>query len=65
MNSPSLSKSASTRELLDSVRQSHHPLYSPSHLSSFVINTLFNVIVGAVYSTLERQKFVVWFNSYR
>lgn len=61
------------QQLLDSVRQTKHPLESPTQLglASFVINMLFNVLVKAVSSTPKTQmqqmhdKLQIWFMSYR
>ena len=50
-----------------------NPLGTPEHIATFVVNTLFNVILGATYgaaygpdvSSTEPKKITVWFETYR
>ena len=47
-----------------------NPLGTPEHIATFVVNTLFNVILGATYGpdvslTTEPKKMTVWFKTYR
>ena len=46
-----------------------NPLGTPEHIATFVVNTLFNVILGATYGpdvfSTEPKKITVWFETYR
>ena len=64
-----------TRELVDVVRKTQHPLGSPEHLSAFVVGHLFNALVGAAFgqrSSPTSQALVsnpvqmlMWYRAYR
>ncbi len=66
------SPDSSAEVLLGVVRQTRYPLGSPFHLSSFVINTFFNSLVGSSFlvsddssQDTQYRRLEVWFNSYR
>ena len=63
------SPSSSAEQLLNAVRLTNHPLGTPSHLSSFVINTLFNALMAAAFNSSDAKsthnKLAIWFRSYR
>jgi len=59
-----------SQEFITAVRLTPHPLGTPEHLSSFVVNTLFNAIVGSIYGpdsseVTVLEKTAIWFRAYR
>ena len=64
-----------TRELVDIVQKTQHPLGTPEHLSAFVVGHLFNALVGAAFgstvsSTSQElvtnpDKIQMWYKAYR
>ena len=48
-------------------RTPHNPLGTTEHIATFVVNTLFNAILGSAYDTVEvfPEKMTVWFKAYR
>ena len=66
--SPSVRRTS--QEFIDAVHLTPHPLGTPEHLSSFVVNTLFNAIVGSTYGhdsseVTVLEKTAIWFRAYR
>ena len=66
------SPTSPVEQLLSAVRETRHPLGSPSHLTTFVITTLFNALVAATLlpsniasETQAHDKLAIWFKSYR
>lgn len=51
------------------VQQAQHPLGTPGQLSAFIINTLFNALVGSTYGQETQdsitEKMTIWYKSYR
>lgn len=64
-----------TKELVDVVQQTRHPLGTPEHLSAFVVSHLFNALVGAAYGQAKSPssqelvsnpgKMLEWYKAYR
>ena len=64
-----------TKQLVDVVHKTRHPLGSPEHLSAFVVGHLFNALVGAAFgqckSPTSRElvsnpaKMKMWYRAYR
>ena len=64
-----------TKELVNVVQQTRHPLGTPEHLSAFVVSHLFNALVGAAYSQAKSpspqelasnpEKLLEWYKAYR
>ena len=58
-----------TENLLKAVERTHYPLGSQPCLSSFVINTLFNILAATCFPLKEEfssgHKLEIWFKSYR
>ena len=71
--SPKPSPTSIADTFLISVKENAHPLgnvgnpigNSPTYVSSFVINTLFNALTVACLSGPDTQKLDLWFISYR
>jgi len=66
--SPSMRETS--QEFITAVRLTPHPLGTPEILSSFVVNTLFNAIVGSIYgqdssAVTVLEKTAVWFGAYQ
>ena len=66
----SLSMRETSQEFITAVRLTPHPLGTPEILSSFVVNTLFNAIVGSIYgqdssAVTVLEKTAVWFRAYQ
>ncbi len=65
---------STAKPLLDAVkknRKGHDPMQSASHLTSFVINTLFNALVNSILQPQDKlekdkhDKLAIWFEAYR
>ena len=63
-----------TKKLLEVVQQTQHPLGTPEHLSAFVVNHLFNALVGAAFGqklptspqlVSHPEKMLTWYKAYR
>ena len=62
-----------SEQLVSAVNQTANPLGTPEHIAIFVVNTLFNAILGATYGAqevfvkteVEPDKLIVWFKAYR
>ena len=64
-----------TRELVDIVQKTQHPLGTPEHLTAFVVGHLFNALVGAAFGSAESStspalvtnpdKIQMWYKAYR
>ena len=56
-------------KLLDSAIDltTQNPLGTTEHIATFVVNTLFNAILGSIYDGKEMkpEKMTVWFKAYR
>ena len=54
-------------KLLVSAINSYNPLGTTEHIATFVVNTLFNAILGSAYKPMEvfPEKITVWFKAYR
>lgn len=71
-NAFSPNKISPSEELLDVVQQTKQPLGTAEHLSAFVVNHLFNALMGAVYGTAKSpnsqcnpEKMLEWCKAYR
>ena len=58
------------QQLVSAVHLTQNPLGTPEHIAAFVVNTLFNAIVGTAFAqdTSVRtvsEKMTVWFKAYR
>ena len=68
---PLASEQESCQQLVSATTKQtqQNPLGTPEHIATFVVNTLFNVILGATYgpgvSSTEPKKITVWFETYR
>ena len=64
-----------TKELLDVVQRTQHPLGTPEHLSAFVISHLFNALVNTAFCNAQSstpqnlasspEKLIMWYKAYR
>ena len=62
-----------SEQLVSAFNQTQNPLGTPEHIAIFVVNTLFNAILGATYGAqnvsmkteVEPEKLIVWFKAYR
>lgn len=64
-----------SKELVNVVHKTQHPLGSPEHLSAFVIGHLFNALVGAAFGqrlsptsqelVSNPAKMLTWYKAYR
>jgi len=55
------------KQLLSTIHPTSNPLGTPEHIATFVVNTLFNAILGSTYAgkEMEPEKMTVWFKAYR
>ena len=58
------------QQLGSAVHLTQYPLGTPEHIAAFVVNSLFNVIVGSMIventsMTTVPDKMTVWFKAYR
>ena len=65
-----IAKAMDREALLSAVHLTQNPLGNHEHIAAFVVNTLFNVIVGSMFTqdTSVRalsEKMTVWFKAYR
>ena len=63
-----------TKQLVDVVQETKHPLGTPEHLSAFVVGHLFNALVGAAFGQKSPSspnlinnpdKMLMWYRAYR
>ena len=58
-----------THQFLSVVQQTKYPLGTPVQLSAFIINTLFNALVGSTYGQQSQNsisdKMTIWYKAYR
>ena len=53
------------KQLLSVIHPTKNPLGTPEHIATFVVNTLFDAILGATYGRDIPEKMTVWFKAYR
>lgn len=53
------------KQLLSTIHPTSNPLGTPEHIATFVVNTLFDGILGATYDRYVPEKMTVWFKAYR
>lgn len=62
-------ESSPSKHLIKIVHETHQPLGTPEHFSTFIIDTLFNALVGTTYGQKTfgelTAKMGIWFKAYR
>ena len=65
-----IAKAMDREALVSAVHLTQNPLGTPEHIAAFVVNMLFNVIVGSMFTRdssvrTVSEKMTVWFKAYR